>query len=82
MDEKYIQFKNTLRADVKLRISLEEYLNAKETEKKPHGIQEYRDIFRNEDGQHGKYWYGKKIWMVFVFLQKKDGLPAKMQKNV
>ena len=42
MDEKYIQFKNTLRADVKLRISLEEYLNAKETEKKPHGIQEYR----------------------------------------
>ena len=41
MDEKYAQFKNTLRADVKLRISLEEYLKANEEEKNSQKMQEY-----------------------------------------
>ncbi len=64
MDEKYIQFKNTLRADVKLRISLEEYLNAKETEKKPHGIQEYREYLSKRR---------RSAWEILVREENLDG---------
>ena len=65
MDEKYVQFKNTIRSDVKLRISLEEYVKTSEREKDSRIIQEYREYLSKRR---------RSAWEMMIREENLDGL--------
>ena len=65
MDEKYVQFKNTIRSDVKLRISLEEYVKTSEKEKDSRTIQEYREYLSKRR---------RSAWEMMIREENLDGL--------
>ena len=65
MDEKYTRFKNTLRADVKLRISLEEYVKTNEEEKDSRIMQEYREYLSKRR---------RSAWEILIREENLDGL--------